>query len=148
MFIHRLRVLYADTDAAGIVYHANYLRFFEAARGDFLRAGGVSYSEVERRGYVWPVVETWIRHRRPARYDDLLAVHLRVRTLGRASVEFVYEVRLDATGELLCEGSNRIACTRREGGVVPIPDDVRRVLENAWASARPASEAGGGRDGG
>lgn len=126
MFVHRLRVLYGDTDAAGIVYHANYLRFFEAARGEFLREAGIPYASIEQEGYVWPVVETWLRYRRPARYDDALDVGVQVTELGAASVLLVYEVR--RAGELLCEGRTRIACTRRDGGVARMPSRVREAL--------------------
>lgn len=126
MFVHRLRVLYGDTDAAGIVYHANYLRFFEAARGEFLRQAGIAYSEIERAGYVWPVVESWLRHRQPAHYDEELDVSVAVSHLGAASATLVYEVR--RAGVLLCEGRTRLACTHRSGGVARMPHRVREVL--------------------
>lgn len=126
VFVHRLRVLYGDTDAAGIVYHANYLRYFEAARGEFLRSAGVSYATIEADGYVWPIVESWLRYRKPARYDDLLDVSVDVVEVGAASATLVYEVR--RAGELLCEGRTRIACTSRAGGVVRMPARVREAL--------------------
>lgn len=126
-FVHQLRVLYGDTDTAGIVYHANYLRYFEAARGAYLRALGLPYAELERRGMVWPIVESRLRHRRPARYDDLLSVHARITQLGAATITFVYEVRSEA-GEVLTEGETQLACTRRGGGPIRIPPDVREVL--------------------
>lgn len=126
MFTHRLRVLYGDTDAAGIVYHANYLRFFEAARGEFLRQAGMSYAAIEREGYVWPVVESWLRHRHPARYDEELDIGVAVDSVGAASATLVYEVR--SGGRLLCEGRTRLACTRRDGGVARIPPRIREML--------------------
>lgn len=126
MFVHRLRVLYGDTDAAGIVYHANYLRYFEAARGEFLRHAGIAYSDIERAGYVWPVVESWLRHRLPAHYDEELEVGVSVSQLGAASATLVYEVR--RAGVLLCEGRTRLACTWRSGGVARMPPHVREVL--------------------
>jgi acyl-CoA thioester hydrolase len=130
VFVHGVRVLYGDTDAAGIVYHANYLRFFEAARGEFLRARGLPYAEIERRGLVWPIVESGLRHRRPARYDDLLRISLRVTALGAASVTFDYEALLDS-GEVSCSGFTRLACTTRaDGRVAPIPPDIRAVLRS------------------
>lgn len=139
MFVHRHRVLYADTDMAGIVYHANYLRFFEAARGELLRAGGLPYAEIERRGLVMPIVESRLRHRRPARYDDLLAIETWVSELRAASVTVSYAARRHADGELLCEGSTLLACTRREGGVIPLPLDLREVLAQASGPERRPS---------
>lgn len=126
MFVHRLRVLYGDTDTAGIVYHANYLRYFEAARGEFLRQAGIPYAEMERAGYVWPVVESWLRHRLPAHYDEKLEISVFVSQLGAASATLVYEVRRE--GVLLCEGRTRLACTRRSGGVARMPSHVREAL--------------------
>lgn len=134
MYAHRLRVLYADTDNAGIVYHANYLRFFEAARNELLRERGLPYREIEAMGYVWPVVETHLRYRQPARYDDLLRVTCWVESMGHAQATFAYEVVREEPegGETrLCEGSTRIACVRRGGHVAPMPPEVRRVLEAA-----------------
>jgi acyl-CoA thioester hydrolase len=130
-FVHRVRVIYGDTDTAGIVYHANYLRYFEAARGEWLRHRGLPYAEIERRGLVWPVVELQTRFRQPARYDDLLLVEVRMAELGGASVTFDYVVTRESDGCLICKGSTRLGCVRRSGGVERIPDDVREALAGA-----------------
>lgn len=128
MFVHRLRVLYADTDTAGIVYHGNYLRFLEAARSELLRDGGIPYSEVERRGFLWPVVEVHLRHRKPARYDDLLEVVVGVSALGAAQVTFQADVYRAATEELLCESRIRLGCVDRDARPTRIPADLRELL--------------------
>src|SRR5262249_5138353 len=73
-----IRVIYGDTDQAGIVYYANYLRFFEASRGAFLRERGRSYVEIEAAGLTMPVIEAHVRYLRPARYDDLIVVKVRL----------------------------------------------------------------------
>jgi acyl-CoA thioester hydrolase len=127
-FDHRVRVLFGDTDAAGIVYHANYLRYLEAARGELLRARGLPYAEIERRGLRWPVVEARLRYLRPARFDDLLVVRLVLAELGGASVRFASEILRDGSGERLCSAELRLACTTHEGRVARIPDDVRKAL--------------------
>lgn len=137
MFVHPVRVLYGDTDAAGIVYHANYLRYFEGARAEFLRARGLPYVELERRGYVWPIVESHLRHRRPARYDDALRVSTWISALSAASVTFDYDVTLP-DGERACEGSTRLACTtRHDGRPVAFPDDVRDLMRASAAGDQP-----------
>lgn len=128
MFVHQVRVLYGDTDCAGIVYHANYLRFFEAARGELLRAGGISYADIEARGLLWPVVECHLRHRKPARYDDLLEVKVGVSDLGAAQVSFRGEVRESSSGALLCESTIRLGCVNRDSRPVRIPADIRELL--------------------
>ncbi len=130
-FVHQLRVLYADTDQGGIVYHANYLRFFEAARAELLRGLGLPYAEVERQGYVFPVVEVGLRHRRPARYDDLLSIAVQVAALSPMSLTLRYAVNLP-TGERAADGSTRLACTRRaDGRPVPLPGHWRALLATA-----------------
>jgi acyl-CoA thioester hydrolase len=70
-----IRVIYGDTDQMGVVYYANYLRYFEAGRNEYLRANGVPYREIERELAIGlPVVTVHVEYSNPARYDDLLAV--------------------------------------------------------------------------
>ncbi len=130
-FVHHVRVLYADTDTGGVVYHANYLRFLEAARAELFRARGLAYARIEARGLVFPVVEAALRYRRPARYDDLLEVRLVVEAVGGASFAIAHEIALPG-GEVACTGVVRFACISRETGrPVPLPDDVRGLLQGA-----------------
>jgi acyl-CoA thioester hydrolase len=100
----QIRVRYADTDAMGVVYHANYLVWFEVGRGDCMREVGVPYTEFERRGIFVPVVEATIRWRSPARYDELVDVQTSVAELSPARVRFAYRIVRPADGTLLCEG--------------------------------------------
>ena len=119
-FVTRLRVRYAETDAAGVVYYGNYLTYFEVARVELLRALGVPITEVETRGIVMPVVEARLKYLRPARLDDLLDVSLSLNAVGPASFAFDYEVRRD--GLLLASGWTRLAvCDRETGRSVPMP---------------------------
>jgi acyl-CoA thioester hydrolase len=89
-FTTQVRVRYADTDAAGVVYYANYLAYFEVVRVELLRALGCPIREVEARGLVLPVVDARVRYMRPALLDDLLDVTLIKGRLGRASFGFEY----------------------------------------------------------
>jgi acyl-CoA thioester hydrolase len=124
-----LRVIYGDTDRAGVVYYGNYLRFFEAARGAFLRARGRSYLEVEALGYTLPVIEAHARYVRPARYDDLIVVDAVLEVVRGASLRFGYEVRRDA--ELLADGWTEHACLGPSGRPTRFPEALRRLLEPA-----------------
>ncbi len=109
-----LRVYYEDTDAGGIVFYANYLKFFERARTEWLRKAGIQQqmlAEQEQRIFV--VKSTAIDYHAPAKLDDLLEITVTVKKLGRASVEFTQEAwRQDPAGEgrLLCSGSIRVGC--------------------------------------
>lgn len=105
----RIRVLYAHTDKAGVVYYANYLQFFETGRTEYLRALGKSYADFERDGVILTVTEAALRFLRPAVYDDLLTVRTRVTRIRRTRIDFAYEV-LNSAGTMLCEGSTVLGC--------------------------------------
>lgn len=108
-FRHATRVYWEDTDAGGIVYYANYLKFFERARTEWLRERGVDQRELrERDGAIFVVSEAVLRYHRPARLDDLLDVTVAVREAARASLS-LRQRALRGT-ELLAEGEVRIAC--------------------------------------
>jgi acyl-CoA thioester hydrolase len=92
-FEHKLRVEYHHTDQMGIVHHSNYVKFFEAARTEWLRAAGLTYAEMERRGVMMPIVEVNIRYKQPAYYDELLSVTAIVEELPMARMLFKYEIR-------------------------------------------------------
>jgi acyl-CoA thioester hydrolase len=122
----QLRVIYGDTDQMGVVYYANYLRYFEASRGELIRAGGRSYGDLERAGYLLPVIEAHVRYLKPARYDDVIAVAVTVEKVRGASLRFSYQVRRG--DELLAEGATEHACIGPGGRPARLPDAVREML--------------------
>jgi acyl-CoA thioester hydrolase len=124
----RLRVIYGDTDQMGVVYYANYFRYFELARSEYFRARGGNYLELERTGFGLPVVQAQCDYKAPARYDDLLVVSAWVAELRRASVRFEYQVRRDGETSLLAAGTTRHACIAGDGRPVGLPADVVRLL--------------------
>ena len=109
-FEWRVRVYWEDTDAGGIVFYANYLKFFERARTEWLRALGIEQQRLrEAEGAMFVVSATDVRYLRPARLDDLLLVTAQVTEAGRASLTIAQSARRDSpAGELLCEGTIRI----------------------------------------
>ena len=92
-FEHKLRVEYHHTDQMGIVHHSNYIKFFEAARTEWLRAAGLTYAEMERRGVMMPIVDVQIKYRQPAYYDEMLSITTYVDELPMARMTFRYEIR-------------------------------------------------------
>lgn len=92
-FEHKLRVEYHHTDQMGIVHHSNYIKFFEAARTEWLRAAGMTYAEMERRGVMMPIVDVHVKYRQPAYYDEVLSVSVFVDELPMARMIFHYEIR-------------------------------------------------------
>lgn len=120
-----VRVYYEDTDAGGIVYHANYLRFFERARTEWLRSlGGPSHSEIAAaRDEVFVVRDLRIEYLRPARLDDMLEVELTVADGRRASLTLRQWAHRQGEGETLVDARVRIAMIRRsDGRPVGLPD--------------------------
>ena len=107
VFNFPIRVYWEDTDAGGIVFYANYLKFFERARTEWLRALGLSQHRLrEETGGMFVVSETSVKYHRPAQLDDQLHVTARLAEAGRASLVIAQQAWLDNT--LLCEGSIRI----------------------------------------
>ena len=115
-----IRVIYGDTDQMGVVYYGNYLRFFEAARSDFLREKGARWRDVEsRHGVYLPVIEAKVNYKRPAFYDDMLVIETALAELGRASLRFEYKVlRGD---DLLATGHTLHACVDKQGDIREFP---------------------------
>lgn len=108
-----MRVWYRDTDQMGIVHHSNYLGYYEAARSDMLRALGMSFADVEKRGIMMPVLEVRSRYLRPARYDELLTVRITLREMPAARITFDYEI-FNERAELLNTGTTVLGFIRSD----------------------------------
>ena len=128
------RVSYGETDAMGYLYYGEYLHIFERARGELIRSLGQSYADIEARGVMLPVREASCRYRRPAHYDDLLQVQIRIGKIGRASVSFVYAV-FDAERKTLhAEGATEHACAAMgTGKPLPMPEWLNSLFEQRIA---------------
>jgi len=108
-FRFTMRVYWEDTDAAGIVFYANYLKFFERARSEWLRSRGFEQERLRHeQGIAFVVAETSVRYRRPARLDDVIDVSVAVTRLGEASLTVAQQAL--RAGELLAAGSIRVGC--------------------------------------
>ena len=127
----RLRVYWEDTDAGGIVFYANYLKFFERARTEWLRSLGIGQQALrESTGGIFVVGETNVRFLQAARLDDELLVTARIETAGRAAITLAQEALRAGDRTLLCQGTIRIgwvdAATLRPGR---IPPAILQVLD-------------------
>jgi acyl-CoA thioester hydrolase len=110
-FTWPVRVYWEDTDGGGIVYYANYLKFMERARTEWLRSVGLEQGPLQAQGLIFVIVDTQVEFKRPARYGDALLVTARIREHTRATLSFTQEVlRGDTEGELLVAGAIRVAC--------------------------------------
>lgn len=115
-----LRVRYAETDAMGVVYYANYLVWFEIGRTEWIRVHGISYRALEEQNILLPVTHASCDYRQSARYDDLVRIETTVTRLTRASMAFSYRiVRADPAPEVvLAEGRSEHVFISRTGQIV------------------------------
>jgi acyl-CoA thioester hydrolase len=123
---YEYQIIFGDTDQMGVVYYANYLRFFEGARASYWRALGRTYKDLEDAQVAMPVIEAHCNYKRPARYEDLIAVDVSVSEMRGASLRFSYEVRCGTA--LLADGYTRHAVIGPNGRPRAIPDFMRELV--------------------
>ncbi len=124
-----LRVRYAETDRMGVVYHANYLVWFEIGRTEFCRARGFAYRDMEENADAFLVVaESYCRYKAPAFYDDELIVRTHITELRRRSVRFGYEILRASDGLIIAEGETGHVVTDGNGRVKSMPEHYRDLL--------------------
>lgn len=137
-FVFPVRVYYEDTDTGGIVFYANYLKFFERARTEWLRRGGnggagVSQQRVaDELGLMFVVRSTAVDYRRPARLDDELRIVSTIERLGRAGIDFHQEafVTRDGVEHLVATGRIKVACVSRDGlRPTAVPQAIRAIFD-------------------
>ena len=125
------RVIYGDTDQMGVVYYANYLRWFERGRSEFLRQIGLPYSTIERQGVHFPVAEVTCRYTESARYDDVVEILTELAGLGRASLAFNYRISRADDHRILATGATKHASIDSSGRLVRIPKVLLDALHAA-----------------
>ena len=131
-FAHQCRVYYEDTDAGGVVYYVNYLKFMERARTERLRQLGFLQSRLADENLLFVVHSSEARYHKPARLDDELSVTAQVIELNRASLRFKQQVWRVKDTTLLCEGQFMVACVRADNfRPQAIPPALRAALADA-----------------
>ena len=125
------RVRYSETDQMGVVYHAEYLVWCEVGRTDFIRALGVPYADLEKRGTALAVAELNIRYHAPARYDDLIRVETRLVEVRSRAITFEYVIRNAETGGRLATARTLLVSLDPSGRPVPMPAQVRALMDRA-----------------
>lgn len=132
-FTWPVRVYWEDTDAGGIVFYANYLKYFERARTEWLRALGIAQSRLQQdQGCIFVVSDVQLKYLHPARLDDSLLVSARLVDMGRSSFTLEQEARLDAAvPTVLCRGTVRIGCLNNQSmRPTRIPAEVQQALQS------------------
>jgi len=133
-----VRVRYAETDQMGVVYHANYLIWFEIGRVELMRALGFEYKTMESEDDCYIVVaEVSCRYLHPARYDELLRVRTRISQAGNRIVKYSYELLRDSDDHLLATGATTHVICGRDGKPKQLPEKYRNKFR-ALAAASPS----------
>ena len=125
-----IRVYYEDTDCGGVVYYANYLKYFERARTEYLESRGQSVAALMEQGTVFVVVHAEVHYRSPGRYGETLVVDTVVSDVTRASVTFAHVLCEKVTGRIVVEGSARLAVTDGHGKVKRLDKTVVAALQS------------------
>jgi acyl-CoA thioester hydrolase len=119
-----LRVRYVECDPMGYLHHSNYLPYFEMGRTELLRQMGVTYRDLEDRGFIFVVARITVNFKRPIRYDDELELVTRIQRQTRARIDHAYELYNRQSRLLLTTAESTIACVNRKGEPTAIPEDL------------------------
>jgi len=127
----RLRVRYAETDTMGVVYHSNFLVYFEIGRTDYFRDLGFTYKELESKDVFMPVTESYCRYLYPARYDDQLEIITSFGMISRLRIRFDYEVVREPDLKLLAQGYTVHVPVNSVGAPCRIPQAYKQALSRS-----------------
>lgn len=130
--IFKIRVIYADTDAMGIVYHTNYIKWFEIGRNEMLRAIGLEYSKMEPESFNMPLSEAYCHYIYPAKFDDILNIETSISYIRRASMRFNYTIWDEEIKQVHAEGYTVHACTTNKGKIVRFPADFSSIIKKQY----------------
>lgn len=126
--LFKIKVYYEDTDCGGVVYYANYLRYFERARTELLESRGVSLKKLMGDGVYFVVTEASLKYTAPGRYGDVLSVETSLDRVGPASLLFGHRVLRETDGEQLVAGSVKIGCVGRDMKPVRLGHDIIKAV--------------------
>ena len=125
-----IKIYYEDTDCGGVVYYANYLKYFERARTEYLEERGLSVAKLMNEGTVFVVVHAEVDYRSPARYGETLVVETAVPELSPASLTFAHVIKEKSSGRVVVEGSARLAATNGNGKVTRLDKSTIAALQS------------------
>lgn len=129
-----IRIYYEDTDAAGVVYHANYVKYLERARTEYFRTHGFSVAKLAEEGCIFPVLHLDLYFKSPARHDDLLTVETKPVSVSGASFTLGQKIIRSDDGKLLLDGLVTLACVNCGLRARRVPLAVRQLLESKSAA--------------
>jgi acyl-CoA thioester hydrolase len=124
----QIKIYYHDTDCGGVVYYANYLKYLEEARTEFLQQKGLSVKELAQKGVLFVVARQEIDYKMPAFYEDVLSIVARLVNIGGAKLEFEYDIK-NQNDKVVCAAKTVMVCVDKDLKPRSIPDDIRARLK-------------------
>lgn len=124
-----IRIYYEDTDCGGVVYYANYLRYFERGRTEFLRDRGVSLTDCHNNGVVFVVTKAELEYLSPGRYNDLLLLETQLTEISGVRITFSHTIKREGSEKDLVRGSVTLASVNTDGRPVRLPEKIRDMLQ-------------------
>lgn len=124
-----IKIYYEDTDCGGVVYYANYLKYFERARTEYLETRGYSVAGLMEQGVIFVVVRAEVDYRSPGRYGDTLVIQTEIGDVTRAALTFSHVVREKVSGRVVVKGLARLAATDRNGKVTRLDKGLVTALQ-------------------
>ncbi|MCE5287100.1 MAG: acyl-CoA thioesterase [Pelosinus sp.] len=128
MIIVREKVRFVETDMMGVVHHANYFRWFEMGRVEYLRQAGISLWDLMDDGFLFPITEVSGKYKASAKFDDIILIETKMKEFSKAKMVFSYHVRRERDGQLLTIGHSQNVFTDKHGKIVRLPDTYYEKL--------------------
>jgi acyl-CoA thioester hydrolase len=132
----KVRIYYEDTDCGGVVYYANYLRYCERARTEFLESKGVSMKQLMEDGILFVVAEASLKYLSPGKYGDVLSVGTEVERTGPASITFRHQIQRDDGGERLVDAVVTLVCVNRQLKPLRLPRGVMKAVSSCEGAGK------------
>ena len=125
-----IRVRYVETDQMGVAHHTSYFAWMEAARSELMRTNGMSYRNLEERGYFLPVREAHCRYRNSLKYEDIALIESELLEIGGASIKLGYRIFNKENGFSIADGYTIHPFTDKNGRIMKTPDFFRELFED------------------
>lgn len=132
MIAVREKVRFAETDMMGVVHHANYFRWFEVGRVEYLRQAGINLLDLMAIGIVFPITDVSCQYKSSAYFDDIISIETSLTELSRAKMVYSYRVVRETDGKLLAEGKTQNVFTDKQGRIIRLEPQVLEKLESMY----------------
>ena len=132
-----IRIYYADTDCGGVVYYANYLKYLEMARTEYLRSNGINIADLAADGTLFVVAKAEINYKHPALYNDVISIETNILSVGSASFNIAYRILRKKDSRLLVEASTKMASVGKGRSPVRLTGVLKEKLQSFMSSSEP-----------